>query len=504
VLATVASATLRGVEGLPVRVEVHVSNGLPSFSIVGLPDTACREARDRARAALLSSGLTWPQRKITVNLAPSGVRKVGASLDLAVALGVLVADEQLPATVLEGRAFVGELGLDGAVKPVHGLVPMAMVIAREELVVPDAAVHEAALVGRHQVRGIGHIGALLDVLLGRTPWPAPPPPPVVDAPVPVGDLADVRGQPSGRLAAEVAAAGGHHLLLLGPPGSGKTMLAERLVGLLPDLPRTQALETTLVHSAAGLPVPGQGLIVRPPMRAPHHSASAVALVGGGAASLRPGEISLAHHGVLFLDELGEFPTHVLEMLRQPLESGHVVVARASGNYRFPARFLLVAAMNPCPCGEALRPGACRCGDGARMRYARRLSGPLLDRFDLRVIVQRPPAGLVLSGPGEEASSAVADRVRCAREQATARGVAANAELRGRNLDAAAPLCCDAKRLLEAGLERGQLTARGVQRVRAVALTVADLGGREPPLTADDVATALALRAEPRLGGGVGL
>jgi len=291
-LATVSSAILVGVEGRPVTVEVHVSNGLPSFTVVGQPDTSCRESRDRVRAALLSSGLAWPQRRVTVNLAPSEVRKHGAGLDLAIAMALLVADGQLPAEAVTGRAFLGELGLDGSLRPVAGAIGMADALAVEEVVVPPGNAGEVGLLARHLVRAPATLAEVVAAVRGERPWPPTP----VAGPVPPAppgpDLADVRGQPVARRALEVAAAGGHHLLMVGPPGAGKTLLAERLPGLLPPLSRDQALEVTRVHSAAGLALPAGGLVERPPFRAPHHTASAVALVGGGSASVRPGEISM--------------------------------------------------------------------------------------------------------------------------------------------------------------------------------------------------------------------
>ncbi len=495
-LAIVSSATVSGVAGVPVTVEVHVSSGLPGFTIVGLPDAACRESRDRVRAALLSSGLEWPIRRVTVNLAPSGVPKSGAALDLAVAVGLLVASEQLPAEAVSDRGFVGELGLDGGVRAVAGLLPLVAAIDTSEVVVPASGVHVASVVGRHRVLGAHDLAGLVACLQDDEQWPGVEAPEAVPALNAVGDLADVRGQPLARTAVEVSAAGGHHLLMLGPPGAGKTMLARRLGGLLPDLDHDTALEVSLIHSAAGAELPPDGLIRRPPVRAPHHGASAVALIGGGSTRLRPGEISLAHRGVLFLDEMGEFPTSVLEALRQPLEQGTVRVTRACGSATFPARFLLVAAMNPCPCGEAGRPGACRCSEMARLRYARRLSGPLLDRFDLRILIHRPPADSVLTGPDGESSARVAERVAAVRERSRSRGPATNAEIGPDAIDELAPLGPDALSLLEGVLRIGALSPRGVQRVRTVALTVADLAGEDPPLKPSHVATALGLRLEP--------
>jgi magnesium chelatase family protein len=533
VIASIPSAVLVGVDGKPVAVEVHVSNGLPGFTVVGLPDAAVRESRDRVRAALLSSGLAWPLRRVTVNLAPSGMKKGGAGLDLPIAIGVLVASGVVDSRLVEGLAFLGELGLDGSLRGVPGTVALAAVLTSFQLVVPADSGREARLAGDIDILTSTTLGGLVAGLSHREQWrvaSATSDETALLAPSarwtrgsgvvsrseggPCGDpsggrverlpdLVDVCGQRFPRRALEVAAAGGHHLLLVGSPGSGKSMLAARLPGLLPDLSRPVALEVTRVHSVAGLPLPPDGLIQRPPFRAPHHGASAVAMIGGGTSWMRPGEISLAHGGVLFLDEMGEFPSAVLDALRQPIEEGQVRVSRARGSTTFPARFILVGAMNPCPCGDGGSPGGCRCSAVSRERYARRLSAPLLDRFDIAISVHRPePQELMDAVPGET-SAVVADRVGGARLRASERGVEFNAQIPAPLLGELAPMSEAASSVVEKKLRSGSLSARGLHRVQRLARTVADLEDAGTLIQESQMREALLLRTQRALllGGG---
>ena len=477
-LAVVNARACVGIEALPVTVEVHLTNGLPGLSIVGLPEATVRESKDRVRGALLSSRFDYPARRITVNLAPADLPKDGGRFDLPIAIGILAASGQVPARALEALEFVGELALSGALRPVRGVLA-ASIAARDAgrgLLVAAENGPEAAFVPGTRVHAAPHLLAVTDHLRGRAMLPetlAPTPPPPSGSRL---DLADVRGQPRARRALEVAAAGGHSLLFVGPPGSGKSMLASRLPTILPPLGIEEVLEVAAVASVSAQAWQPEEALARP-FRAPHHSASASALVGGGSLPL-PGEVSRAHRGVLFLDELPEFERRVLEMLREPLENGRVTIARAARAATFPAAFQLVAAMNPCPCGH-LGTSRCRCGESAVSRYRARLSGPLLDRIDLQVEV--PPveeAELFDDGRSGEASACVATRVAAARERQLARAGRLNCALEGAELERTCRLGGDGRALLRTALERLGLSARALTRVRRVARTVADLDGSE--------------------------
>lgn len=494
-LATIRSATLAGVRGHPVDVEVHVGSGLPCFTIVGLPDASCRESRDRVRAAIQSSGIDWPQRKITVSLAPSDLKKSGPSLDLAIAIGILAATEHVELDVVERYGFFGELGLDGSVRPVRGALPMGDAVDAPGVVVAEDNAVEVGLLGV-PVRSATSLPRLLACLCGEDDWPAIPARPEVASAPSTLDLRDIRGQETAKLALTISATGGHHLLMVGPPGAGKTMLAKRLPGLLPRLGSDESLDVTRIHSAAGELRPEQIPMVYPPFRAPHHSASSVSLVGGGASAMRPGELSLAHRGVLFLDELGEFSPSALDGLRQPLEEREIRVSRAHSTARYPADVLLVGSMNPCPCGESGAPGACRCSDAARARYHRRVSGPLLDRFDLRIGVERPSPAELFGAPDGLSSAQTAERVAGARRRAIERSGVVNAALDTNELDRVAPLSDGARTVLENAVAHGRLSARGVGRIRAVARTLADLDDAADSISVEQLCLAMSLRVDP--------
>ncbi|MBQ1120353.1 ATP-binding protein [Streptomyces sp. A73] len=527
--ARTCAVALVGVEGVLVEVQADLEPGVAAFTLVGLPDKSLTESRDRVRAAVVNSDVPWPQKKLTVGLSPASVPKGGSGFDIAVACAVLAAAERIDPREIADVVMIGELGLDGRVLPVRGVLPAVLAAADagyRQVVVPEQTAAEAALVPDVSVLGVRSLRQLIAVLtdepvpeepdragdglpdaaragLAGLPMAAPGLTGLLGEERPV-DLADVAGQHHARRALEIAAAGRHHIYFKGPPGAGKTMLAERLPGLLPPLSRKESLEVTAVHSVAGALPPGQPLVARPPYCAPHHSATMAALVGGGSGLPRPGAVSLAHHGVLFLDEAAECGAQVLDAMRQPLESGYIVVARAAGMMRMPARFLLALAANPCPCGRhGSTVGGCECRPASVRRYRARLSGPLLDRVDLRVGVEPLSRSELAAVDGRaESTAVVAARVLEARERAAARYAETpwktNSEVPGHELRTRHPVLPGALAEAEDDLERGLLTARGLDRVLRVAWTVADLAGHPRP-TRDDVNCALELRTGIRRG-----
>lgn len=482
-LTILKSGAIAGINGFVIDVEVDISRGMPGFNIVGLPDNAVKESRERVKTAIINSGHKFPQQKITINLAPAGVKKEGASFDLSIAAAILASIYSLPTETIQKYIIVGELALNGEIKPVKGVLPLAITVRQaglEGMIVPEKNAREASAIEGMKTLAVTHLNQILEIIREEALpyYSAQAVEREVDTLV---DFSDVKGHEQAKRAIEVAAAGGHNLLMIGSPGSGKTMLARRIPSILPFLEQEESIETTKLFSVAGL-LPGEGLIVERPFRSPHHTISDIALIGGGVPP-RPGEVSLAHNGVLFLDELPEFKRNVLEVLRQPLEDGEVTISRAVTTVNFPSSFMLVASMNPCPCGYLFdRKHACTCGQNLIQKYQQKISGPLLDRIDISIIVNPVPYKDLRTKQPAVASSDIRKRVMSARQIQSQRFAGknyyTNAKMTASDLEKLCPLQPEAEHLLRIAIEKMGISTRGYSKILKVSRTIADLDGAD--------------------------